>query len=101
MVFILVGATVLIVAVMTIRFLTKGQISMKLRYGLWLLVALRLMLPVRFGDNPYSAVSILRKAAEPFVLAQEAGGRRHPVQRAPGQKTWRRQAVYQRKRDRT
>ncbi len=73
MVFILVGATVLIVAVMTIRFLTKGQISMKLRYGLWLMVALRLMLPVRFGANPYSAVSILRKAAEPFVLAQEAG----------------------------
>lgn len=74
MVEILIGATVLIVAVTLIRRLTKGRISMSLRYGLWILVALRLMVPINLGGSPYSAVSMLQRTVG-FFMQEEAPGR--------------------------
>ncbi len=66
---ILVSVTVLIAVVMLIRKLTKGRVSMEMRYELWILVALRLAVPVSFGDNPYSAASAMQRMAD--VLAQD------------------------------
>lgn len=56
----LVSATLLMGVVMLLRALTKGKISMRLRYGLWLLVAVRLVLPVSFGSSPFSVMNLTR-----------------------------------------
>ncbi len=60
------GASVLIVVVMIIRCLTKGRISMRLRYALWIMVALRLIIPGSIGSSPFSVMS-LQGAMESFV----------------------------------
>ena len=43
---IIITASVLILCVMLIRHFFKGKISNRLQYALWLLVAVRLIIPV-------------------------------------------------------
>lgn len=49
---IIITSSVLILCIMLLRLLFKGKISSRLQYALWLLVALRLMIPVgvQIGD---------------------------------------------------
>lgn len=58
MVEILVSATFLILMVMFLRRLSKGRISMRFRYALWLIVAIRLMVPVSFGNSHFSILNL-------------------------------------------
>lgn len=58
MVEILMGATFLIFMVMLIRHLSKGRIGMRFRYALWLIVAIRLVVPVSFGSSPFSILNL-------------------------------------------
>ena len=51
-----ITSSVLIVAVLALRRLLTGKISLRLQYGLWALVLLRLLLPISFGAT---AVSVL------------------------------------------
>lgn len=51
-----VTSSVLILAVLLLRQCLKGKVSLRLQYGLWALVLLRLLIPVSFGST---AVSIL------------------------------------------
>lgn len=55
--------TVIFLCIMLIRLLFRGKISSRLRYGLWLLVVLRLMLPVsiQVGDMGEMRVPDLAK----------------------------------------
>ena len=46
MIEILVSATVLMIVILCLRLLTKGRVSMRLRYALWLLVAVKLLVPL-------------------------------------------------------
>ena len=50
----LISATVLIAAVILLRQLFKNRISRRLQYALWLIVAIRLVLPVQLGTSPVS-----------------------------------------------
>lgn len=52
-------STVLIVGMFCLRKLTLGKISMGLRYGLWLLVAARLLVPVSVGTGAFSVMNLL------------------------------------------
>lgn len=70
---ILAGVTILIPAVMALRWLTGGKISMRLRYGLWLVVALRLMIPVNIGSSIFSVMNPAGRAAS-FMAEAVAGG---------------------------
>lgn len=54
----LITSSVLILGILGLRKLTLGRISMRLRYGLWLLVALRLLLPVSVGTSPISVMNL-------------------------------------------
>lgn len=54
---ILISSTVLILAVIALRGLFKNRISRRLQYALWLIVALRLALPIQLGT---SAISVQR-----------------------------------------
>ena len=52
---ILISSTVLILALTALRFLLRGKINPRLQYALWLLAALRLLLPVSLVKSPFSA----------------------------------------------
>ena len=46
---ILITSSVMILAVMILRFLCRIKVNRRLVYGVWLLVALRLLVPIQFG----------------------------------------------------
>lgn len=75
----LVTSTVLIVGIFCLRKLTLGKISMRLRYGLWLLVALRLLVPLSVGTSPLSVMNLLpgtlRENAQTLPIEKENVGK--------------------------
>ena len=58
---VLVSSTVLILALAALRLLLRGRIDPRLQYALWLLAALRLLLPVPLVNSP---VSVMNAAAD-------------------------------------
>lgn len=75
---VLVTSTVLIIGIFCLRKLTLGKISMRLRYGLWLLVAVRLLVPLSVGTSALSVMNLLpetlRGNAQTISLERENGG---------------------------
>ena len=68
---ILTGTTFLIFMVMLLRSLTRGRISMRFRYGLWLIVMLRLVVPVSFGSSPFSVLNLAWSWPDEMVRGAE------------------------------
>ena len=54
---IFISSTVLILVLTALRFLLRGKISPRLQYALWLLAALRLLLPVSLVRSPVSVMN--------------------------------------------
>ena len=52
---VLVSSTVLILALAALRWLLRGRIDPRLQYALWLLAALRLLLPVPLVSSPVTS----------------------------------------------
>ena len=72
---ILITSSVLIAAVLLARWLFRGKVSQKLIYAAWLLVALRLLIPVHFGQSSYSVTSLtqqLEAQSKPVQQFQQA-----------------------------
>ena len=67
----IVTSCVLILAVLGLRFVLKGRISLGLQYALWLLVAVRLLVPLTFGESNLSAAN-LSQNAQPMVQQVES-----------------------------
>ena len=65
-----VSSCILILAVIALRYLLRGRISLRLQYALWLLVLARLLIPVSFGSTDLSVMSVVEKA--PAVQAVES-----------------------------
>ncbi len=65
-----VSSCILILAVIALRYLLRGKISLRLQYALWLLVLVRLLIPVSFGSTDISVMSVVEKA--PAVQAVES-----------------------------
>jgi beta-lactamase regulating signal transducer with metallopeptidase domain len=57
----LLTSSALILFLTLLRYLLRGRISLRLQYGLWLLVVLRLLIPVSFFSSP---LSILNASAQ-------------------------------------
>lgn len=55
----IVSSSVLIVIVAALRYLLRGKLSLRLRYCLWLLVLVRLLVPVSFGSSEVSVLNAL------------------------------------------
>ena len=70
---VLVSATLLIGLIMLLRYLTRGRISMKLRYALWSMVALRLILPISFGNSTLSVLNLVPVRTSDTGQITEAG----------------------------
>ena len=64
------SSCILILAVIALRYLLRGRISLRLQYALWLLVLARLLIPVSFGSTDISVMSVVEKA--PAVQAVES-----------------------------
>ena len=65
-----VSSCILILAVIALRYLLRGKISLRLQYALWLLVLARLLIPVSFGSTDISVMSVVERA--PAVQAVES-----------------------------
>ena len=66
---VLITSSVLITAITALRALLKDVISARLVYALWLVAALRLMLPFSLAPSP---VSVMNAAPETvFVLSED------------------------------
>lgn len=71
---ILITSSVLIGVVLLTRWLFRGKVSQKLIYAAWLLVALRLLVPIQFGQSAYSVTTLTEKIesqSKPIQQAQE------------------------------
>lgn len=67
----ILSSSVLILIVIAARYLLKGHIRLRLQYALWLLVLLRLLLPVSFGESRMSVINALPEpeaGKAPFVV---------------------------------
>lgn len=58
-----ITSSVLIAAVLILRLCLKGRISLRLQYGLWALVLVRLLLPISFGHTPVSVLNAVEEAS--------------------------------------
>lgn len=65
----IISSSALIAAIAAVRCLFKGRINPRLQYMLWLLVMLRLLLPVNIGQ---SAASIMNYVPEREAVSREA-----------------------------
>ena len=63
----IVSGTVLICVIMILRRLTYGRISMGMRYALWLVVAVRMVLPVSFGSSSFSIMNAVQGISQYYV----------------------------------
>ena len=60
----LITSSVLILAILLLRFLFRRTISRRVQYALWLLVALRLLMPVSVGISGWSVAVVTDKLPE-------------------------------------
>lgn len=63
---IILTSTVLILVIVALRFFLRGRISARLQYALWILVALRLLLPFSLFESP---ISVMKLVPDPPVLS--------------------------------
>ena len=47
-------SSAMILAILLLRRISRGKLSPQLTYGLWLLVAVRLLMPVGLGESAFS-----------------------------------------------
>lgn len=64
------SSSALILAVMALRFLAGGKVSMRVRYSLWIPVLLRLLIPVSLLQSPIPELMFFNEARE-VVLKDE------------------------------
>ncbi len=71
----IITSSVLILVIFLLRKITRGRISMRFRYALWLAVVLRLLLPVPVGSSAVSVWNLLPLSwQETIDVWEEKGG---------------------------
>ena len=68
---IIITSSVLILAILFIRKICWGKISRRMQYGLWLLVAIRLLVPAQFLTSPVSIMQLVEHEAKQEILQIE------------------------------
>ena len=59
----IITSCALIVIVLLVRLALKGRISLRLQYALWLIVLVRLLIPVNFISSPISVMNVVPESA--------------------------------------
>lgn len=75
-----IASSVLIASIALVRRLFRGKLSLRLQYALWLLVAARLLLPLRGVQSPVSVLNLLEQEISLLATEDEA---RAPWQSVP------------------
>ncbi len=72
----IVSSSALILAVLALRAALRGRISLRLQYALWLLVLVRLLVPVNFGASSLSIMNALPQQRQTVgaVSGKQDGG---------------------------
>lgn len=68
---VLLTSSVLILVLAALRRVLRGRISLRLQYALWLLVAVRLLVPVQLGQSSLSVLNLAEQAERQIVQASE------------------------------
>ena len=77
---VLIASSILILLLAALRPMLRGKIDPRLQYALWLVAALRLLVPVELADSAYSALALLDRAERPAQVAQAIGQTHIPTQ---------------------
>ena len=67
---ILVTSSVLIVVIALLRLVLRGKISQRVQYALWLLVAVRLLVPVSLVSSPVSVMNAVEPVTETIHISR-------------------------------
>jgi len=67
----IVTSSVLILATMILRYVLKGKISLRLQYALWVLILLRLIVPISFGESRISVMNVFPSGSHSVVIRSE------------------------------
>ena len=59
---IIITSSILILIVVALRYLLKEKLSSRLRYAMWLLVAIRLLIPIEMGQSSLSVMTLVDRA---------------------------------------
>ena len=59
----IVSSSVLIMVVIALRYVLRGKLSLRMQYALWLLVLVRLLVPVSFGASDLSVMNAVPERA--------------------------------------
>lgn len=59
----IVSSSVLILVVIALRYVLRGKLSLRMQYALWLLVLVRLLVPVSFGASDLSVMNAVPGSA--------------------------------------
>jgi beta-lactamase regulating signal transducer with metallopeptidase domain len=82
-----VSSSVLIVFLLLVRLVFRKRISPRLQYALWLLVALRLLVPVSFGQSSASVMNYIPQQSEPVQgIEQTVTGAGFEIQSRAGER---------------
>ncbi len=76
---VLITSSILILLLAALRPLLRGRIDPRLQYALWLIIALRLLIPVEPATSAYSALALLDSAERPAQVAQAIGQAHVPI----------------------
>lgn len=76
---VLLTSSILILLLAALRPILRGRIDPRMQYALWLVVALRLLLPVELATSAYSALALLERAEEPARVVQAIGQTAVPI----------------------
>ena len=68
-----ITSSVLIFVVLALRRLLMGKISLRLQYGLWALVLVRLLVPVSFGATTISILNLMENANVSNPVLRDVG----------------------------
>ena len=66
----MLSSAVLILVIIGLRYVLGHRISLRIRYALWLLVALRLLIPIEIGSSPLSLQNFTPQADPPAITEQ-------------------------------
>ncbi|QIB68945.1 DUF4825 domain-containing protein [Aminipila butyrica] len=67
----IITSSALILMITALRYLLRGKISLRLQYALWLLVAIRLLLPFSLFENPVSMMNAFADLTRDYPAAAE------------------------------
>ena len=75
----LITSSVLIAVILLLRRLFRKRVSQRLIYAAWLLVALRLLIPIQFGKSQFSIATLVKKTEANAPIQQVQQALREPV----------------------